>query len=120
MHGRQGVSPYTKGPARRREAVEEARRKLGVSERRAWRAWRRSTSSRAGAWENGYAESFVSRFRDELLAREEFESLPEARAYGTRYRLDYNHRRPHSALGYQAPAEFAALEPLPVTHTVLS
>jgi putative transposase len=59
-------------------------------------------------WENGYAESFNSRFRDELLAGEEFESVAEARASGVRYRLDYNHRRPHSALGYQTPAEFAA------------
>jgi len=59
-------------------------------------------------WENGYAESFNSRFRDELLAREEFESVAEARASGVRYRLEYNHRRPHSALGYQTPAEFAA------------
>jgi putative transposase len=59
-------------------------------------------------WENGYAESFNSRFRDELLDREEFENLPDARAYGTQYRLEYNHRRPHSALGYQTPAEFAA------------
>jgi putative transposase len=59
-------------------------------------------------WENGYAESFNSRFRDELLDREEFENLPDARAYGTRYRLEYNHRRPHSALAYQTPAEFAA------------
>jgi putative transposase len=59
-------------------------------------------------WENGYAESFHSRFRDEVLSREEFESVAEARASGTRYRLEYNHRRPHSALGYQTPAEFAA------------
>jgi transposase InsO family protein len=59
-------------------------------------------------WENGYAESFNSRLRDELLAREEWESVCEARAYGTRYRLEYNHRRPHSALGYRTPAEFAA------------
>jgi putative transposase len=59
-------------------------------------------------WENGYAESFNSRFRDELLAREEWDALSEARAYGTWYRLEYNHRRPHSALGYQTPAEFAA------------
>jgi len=59
-------------------------------------------------WENGYAESFHSRLRDELLAREEFADLAEARAYGARYRTQYNHRRPHSALGYQSPAEFAA------------
>jgi len=59
-------------------------------------------------WENGYAESFNSRFRDELLDREEFENVSDARAYGTRYRLEYNHRRPHSALGYRTPAEFAA------------
>jgi len=52
-------------------------------------------------WENGYAESFHSRLRDELLAREEFANLAEARAYGARYRMEYNHRRPHSALGYQ-------------------
>jgi transposase InsO family protein len=91
-------------------------------------------------WENGYAESFNSRFRDELLDREEFENLREARAYGTRYRLEYNPRRPHSSLGYQTPAEFAAgcaasvratpslqqhsrtprFNPLPVTQTVLS
>ena len=90
--------------------------------------------------ENGYAESFNSRFRDELLDREEFENVSEARAYGTRYRLEYNHRRPHSALGYRTPAEFAAgcaaegfatlspqphsrtpgFNPLPVTQTILS
>lgn len=58
--------------------------------------------------ENGYAESFNSRFRDELLTREDFQNVAKARAYGTRYRLEYNHRRPHSALGHQTPAEFAA------------
>jgi len=65
------------------------------------RVWRRCTSSRAGAWENGYAESFHSRLRDELLAREEFADLAEARALGTAWRLDYNHRRPRSSLGYR-------------------
>jgi putative transposase len=59
-------------------------------------------------WENGYAESFHSRLRDELLAREEFADLAEARALGTAWRLEYNHRRPHSSLGYRTPAEFAA------------
>jgi len=59
-------------------------------------------------WENGYAESFHSRLRDELLAREEFASLGEAKALASQWRADYNHRRPHSALGYQTPAEFAS------------
>jgi putative transposase len=59
-------------------------------------------------WENGYAESFHSRFRDEFLATEEFENLPAARKLSAAWREDYNHHRPHSSLGYQTPAEFAA------------
>ena len=59
-------------------------------------------------WENGYVESFNSRFRDELLDRELFLSLAEVRWVVDRWRLDYNHRRPHSALEYQTPAAFAA------------
>jgi putative transposase len=59
-------------------------------------------------WENAYSESFNSRFRDECLNRELFESLAEARVIAEDYRLDYNHHRPHSALRYQTPATFAA------------
>lgn len=51
-------------------------------------------------WENGYAESFHSRFLDEFLAVEEFESLSAARALTAFRREDYNHHRPHSSLGY--------------------
>jgi len=59
-------------------------------------------------WENGYAESFNGKLRDELLNVELFTSLNEARVLGVNWRLDYNHRRPHSALDYQTPAAFAA------------
>ena len=59
-------------------------------------------------WENGYCESFNSRLRDELLNRELFMNLREAKMVVEDYRLDYNHRRPHSALGYVTPASFAA------------
>jgi transposase InsO family protein len=59
-------------------------------------------------WENGYAESFHSRLRDELLDAELFTSLAEARHLATQWRLEYNHRRPHSALKYKTPAAFAA------------
>jgi len=59
-------------------------------------------------WQNGYAESFNSKLRDELLAVEIFETLPQAKALATWWRLEYNHRRPHSSLDYQTPAAFAA------------
>jgi transposase InsO family protein len=59
-------------------------------------------------WENGYVESFHSRLRDELTNREEFTNLAEARYLADAWRLEYNHRRPHSSLGYRTPAEFAA------------
>jgi putative transposase len=58
-------------------------------------------------WENGYAESFHARLRDELLEREEFSSVLEARVLGRAWREEYNHKRPHSALGYRTPVEFA-------------
>jgi transposase InsO family protein len=59
-------------------------------------------------WENGYAESFHGRLRDELLNAELFDDVMHARALADRWRNDYNHRRPHSSLGYQTPASFAA------------
>jgi transposase InsO family protein len=59
-------------------------------------------------WENGYAESFHSKLRDEFLALEEFENLAAARRLTAAWREDYNHHRPHSSLGYLTPVEFAA------------
>jgi putative transposase len=59
-------------------------------------------------WENGYAESFHSRLRDEFLALEVFESLSAAVRLTRQWREDYNHHRPHSSLGYVTPIEFAA------------
>jgi putative transposase len=59
-------------------------------------------------WENGYAESFHSRLRDEFLALEEFENLGAARRLTAAWKREYNERRPHSSLGYVPPAEFAA------------
>jgi transposase InsO family protein len=59
-------------------------------------------------WENGYAEAFHSRLRDELLDAEEFASLPEARVLADQWRTEYNPERPHSSLGYRTPAAFAA------------
>jgi putative transposase len=62
-------------------------------------------------WENGYAESFNSKVRDELLNAEEFGSLLEARVLAKEWKREYNQVRPHSALGYRTPAEYGAMVP---------
>ena len=60
-------------------------------------------------WENGYVESFNGKFRDELLDREIFYTLTEARILIERWRRQYNTVRPHSALGYRPPAPDAIM-----------
>jgi transposase InsO family protein len=58
-------------------------------------------------WENAYSESFNSRLRDELLNGELFSSEKEAAVLLEMHRRAYNEERPHSSLGYVAPAVFA-------------
>lgn len=58
--------------------------------------------------ENAFVESFHGRLRDECLNLHWFGSLPEVRGIVEAWRVDYNHRRPHSSLGYLTPAEFAS------------
>ena len=62
--------------------------------------------------QNGFLESFNGSLRDELLNEEIFDSLTDARRKLARWRYDYNHVRPHSALGNLPPAQARrALEP---------
>jgi len=65
-------------------------------------------------WKNGYIESFNERLRDELINREIFTTLTEARVLIEEWRREYNQVRPHSALGYRPPAPEAII---PVTLT---
>ena len=60
-------------------------------------------------WENGYIESFNGKLRDELLNREIFTTLTEARVLIAGWRKEYNQVRPHSARGYKPPAPEAKL-----------
>jgi putative transposase len=60
-------------------------------------------------WENGYIESFNGKMRDELLKREIFTTLEEAKVLIEQWRREYNQVRPHSALRYQPPAPEAIL-----------
>ena len=54
--------------------------------------------------ENGYIESFNGKLRDELLNREIFTTLEEAKVLIEQWRKEYNQVRPHSALRYRPPA----------------
>lgn len=57
--------------------------------------------------QNAYCESFHGRLRDECLNEHWCLGLADTRRIVEAWRQDYNRDRPHSALGYQSPAEFA-------------
>jgi transposase InsO family protein len=70
-------------------------------------------------WENGYIESFNGKLRDELLNREIFDTLLEAKVLVARWRRHYNTVRPHSSLNYRPPAPEVIL-PWPEDRGVIS
>jgi len=55
-------------------------------------------------WENGYNESFNGTLGEEVLKREIFFTLREAKVLIEQWRREYNTIRPHSSLGYRSPA----------------
>lgn len=63
-------------------------------------------------WENGYIESFNGKLRDELLNREIFTTLFEAKVLIKQWQHEYNCIRPHSALGYRPPAPVTVVQGL--------
>ena len=58
--------------------------------------------------QNGYAESFNGKFRDDCLNEHWFQDLAHAQEEISHRCLDYNERRSHSSLRYQTPLEFAS------------
>jgi len=75
--------------------------------------------------QNAYVESFNGKFRDECLNENWFTTLADARQKIEHWRQDYNHQRPHSALGYRTPSEFhaearAPMSPPPATSAPVS
>ena len=57
--------------------------------------------------QNGFVESFNGRMRDEFLNETAFRNLAHARDLIAAWVDDYNTQRPHSALGYETPADYA-------------
>lgn len=60
--------------------------------------------------ENAFIESFNGRQRDECMNESLFSTLSEAREIVEQWRYHYNQHRPHSALNWLTPDEFAALK----------
>lgn len=58
--------------------------------------------------ENAFIESFNGKFRDECLSGNWFTSVEEAKEIIEKWRIEYNTKRPHKALGKLTPSEFAA------------
>ena len=58
--------------------------------------------------QNAFVESFNGRLRDEFLNETLFTSLLQARLALEEWRRDYNTVRPHSRIGWLAPAVYAA------------
>ncbi|HCB2860461.1 TPA: IS3 family transposase [Klebsiella aerogenes] len=57
--------------------------------------------------DNATVESFNGRLRQECLNENWFMSLEDARCKIEAWRIHYNEKRPHSALGWMTPSEFA-------------
>jgi putative transposase len=62
--------------------------------------------------ENGFAESFNGRLRDECLNVSWFSTLADANRKLLAWRTHYNEQRPHSSLDDRTPAAFAKLHGL--------
>jgi len=58
-------------------------------------------------WQNGFAESFNSRLREEFLNTELFATVVDAQGLADRWRCESNTLRPHSALQGSTPLETA-------------
>ena len=57
--------------------------------------------------QNAYIERNNGSIRRELLNTFLFDSLAEVRIMTEEWRHDYNHDRPHKALGYLSPVKYA-------------
>jgi putative transposase len=88
------------GPEFTAKAVRKWLNKLGV---------KTLFIEKGSPWENGYIESFNGKMRNELLDREIFTTLEEARVLIEQWRRHYNQVRPHSAKKYHPPAPEAVL-----------
>lgn len=65
-----------------------------------------SFSKPASPQDNAYAESFFSRFKDEEVRANDYQSFEEVVLAATHYIQEYNSSRKHSSLGNNSPSQF--------------
>jgi transposase InsO family protein len=87
----------TRVHGQRREGLDHRRGITGVGAKTAF-------IEPGSPWENGCVESFNGKLRDELLNREVFNTLAEAKVLIEGWRRHDNTVRPHLSLRYRPPA----------------
>ena len=66
-----------------------------------------SLARRGRPWDNGYAERLIRTLKEEEVHLNEYDDIIDAKQRIEHFILQvYNHKRPHSALGYLTPVEF--------------
>ncbi len=92
--------------------MREVCKGLGISEQ-TYYSWLRDLGVQTlfiepgSRWQNGHNDSFNGTLAEEVLKREIFLTLREAKVLVEQWRREYNTIRPHSSLGYQPPASEA-------------
>lgn len=94
VHGPPDYLRFDSGPALTAKVVRDWLRDLGA---------KALFIEHGSPWGNGYIESFNGPLREEVLNREIFFRVAEAKVLIEQWRREYDTIRPHSSLGYRPP-----------------
>ena len=101
IEGAIGSSPMGNGPEFIANALQDWLRRVGVKPIQIYPG---------SPWENGYNERFNGTLSREVLNSEWFHSVKQAQVAINAWLREYNHIRPHHALGMRPPVPETLLE----------
>ena len=108
IEGAIGSSPMGNGPEFIANALQDWLRRVGVQPIKIYPG---------SPWENGYNERFNGTLRREVLNSEWFHSVKQAQVAINAWLREYNHIRPHHALGMRPPVPETLLEKSKISGT---